>query len=264
MKHYGIIGRPLGHSWSGEYFGEKFRKEGIEAEYCLYECAQITDVMPMLCRLDGCNITIPYKEAVIPLLDSLDPIAAEIGAVNVVKRCQTASLSEVRSQIKGYNTDWIGFMQSLRPLLNDNDNHNVNANRALIFGTGGVAKAVAYGLKRLGISYDCVTREVRSQTALLSEVRCFTYNELTKEIIEQHKILINCTPLGMWPKVEDCVPIPYEGITSAHLLYDCVYNPEETEFLRRGREQGARTKNGLEMLHIQADAAWRIWTLNEE
>jgi len=239
MKRYGIIGKPLEHSWSGVYFAEKFAKENIDAEYRLYECESQAELKPTISRLDGCNITIPYKEAVMPLLEEMDPVAKEIGAVNVVK--VNRGVGESVNRLSGYNTDWIGFTQSLRPLLNE----NVNANQALIFGTGGVAKAVAYGLSKLGVDYSFISRP--------------DYKKLTKEIIEQHKILINCTPLGMWPKVEDCVPIPYEGITTAHLLYDCVYNPEETEFLRRGRIQGACTKNGLEMLHIQAEYAWRIW-----
>jgi len=257
MKHYGIIGKPLGHSWSGEYFGEKFREEGIDAEYRLYECNSEADLKSTLSRLDGCNITIPYKEAVMPLLDEIDPVAAEIGAVNVVKKVQNAECT-MHNELKGYNTDWIGFIQSLRSLLNDNHNHNDNHNdnRAMIFGTGGVAKAVAYGLMRLGITYNFVSRNAECR---MHNAQCLNYETLTKEIIEQHKILINCTPLGMWPEVKDCVDIPYEGITAAHLLYDCVYNPEETEFLRRGRERGARTKNGLEMLHIQADEAYNIW-----
>jgi len=260
MRKYGIIGVPLGHSWSGEYFGEKFREEGIDAEYRLYECNSQADLKPTLSRLDGCNITIPYKEAVIPLLEEIDPVAREIGAVNVVKKVHNAQCT-MHNEFRGYNTDWIGFTQSLKPLLNENV--NANANRALIFGTGGVAKAVAYGLMRLGISYNFVSRSAQctmhNAQCTMHNAECLNYETLTKEIIEEHKILINCTPLGMWPNVEDCVPIPYEGIGAAHILFDCVYNPEETEFLRRGREHGARTKNGLEMLHIQADEAYKIW-----
>jgi len=255
MKHYGIIGNPLEHSWSKLYFDKKFANEQTDAEYSLYEVDNEADLKPTLSQLDGCSITIPYKKAIIPYLSELDPVAKEIGAVNVVKKVQNAQCT-MHSYFKGYNTDWIGFYKSIEPMLNENENENEN--RALIFGTGGAAMAVAYGLKRLGITYHFVGR---SAQCTMHNAQCLSYETLTEEIIKQHNILINCTPLGMWPHVDTAVDIPYEAITAAHLLFDCVYNPTETLFLKRGREQGACTMNGLSMLHIQANEAWKIWNL---
>jgi len=250
MKQYGIIGKPVAQSFSARYFSEKFVKEHIDAEYRLYECDSQAEVKSTISRLDGCNITIPYKQAVMPLLDDIDPTAREIGAVNVVKRVKgKKAKGQEGEKLIGYNTDWCGFVDSIKPLLNENDNHNYS--QALIFGTGGAAKAVYYGLKQLGIVPTMVSRT--PQTGQLS------YVELTPEVMSSHTILVNATPLGMWPNIDSCVDIPYHHISSAHILYDCVYNPEETLFLRQGRQQGARTLNGLGMLYGQAQAAWQIW-----
>ncbi|MCQ2342162.1 MAG: shikimate dehydrogenase [Paludibacteraceae bacterium] len=235
MRYYGIIGKPVAQSFSAKYFSEKFMREHIDAQYERYELQSIEEVRPYLQQLDGFNVTIPYKQAIIPYLDSMDDTAAQIGAVNVVDRHH-----------KGWNTDCIGFINSIRPLLTPQDK------LALVLGTGGAAKAVHYGLRQLGITPTYVSRTPSSPDML-------GYNDLTPEIMAAHTVIVNCTPLGMFPKMDDCAPIPYSAVTSAHILYDCVYNPEQTLFLRHGKEQGARTQNGLGMLYGQAQAAWEIW-----
>ena len=235
MGHFGIIGNPLIHSFSAKYFNEKFTREHIDAEYSLYPLNELTNerVNELLDTLDGFNVTFPYKEAIIPYLDRLDETAQAIGAVNVVyKRV-------------GYNTDYAGFIVSLRPLLRPFDR------QALVLGTGGASKAVCYGLQQLGITPTLVSRTPKEGQ--------LGYEALHKAVMEQHTIIINCTPLGMFPEVNSCPPIPYEHLTPRHLLYDCVYNPEETLFLRRGKAQGASIQNGKEMLIGQAKEAWAIW-----
>ena len=241
MRHYGIIGFPLVHSFSAKYFNEKFATEKIDAEYKLYPIGNgeglsvIGDrLQELMSSLDGFNVTLPYKQAVIPYLDRLDETAQAIGAVNVVyKRV-------------GYNTDCLGFMESMRPLLRDDDR------KALVLGTGGASKAVCYGLKHLGISPTLVSRTPKEGM--------ISYDDLTQTIMSEHTIIVNCTPLGMLPDVLSCPQIPYELISAQHLLYDCVYNPEVTMFLQKGREHGATIKNGLDMLYGQAKAAWKIWS----
>ena len=235
MRHYGIIGFPLLHSFSAKYFNEKFAAEQIDAEYSLYPMKELTNesMQELMQSLDGFNVTLPHKQAVIPYLDGLDDTAESIGAVNVVY------------QRIGYNTDCIGFMDSLRPLLRAYDK------KALVLGTGGASKAVCYGLKKLGITPTLVSRTPKEGM--------LAYNALNNEIMDSHTIIVNCTPLGMLPDVDSCPAIPYELITAQHLLFDCVYNPEETLFLRKGKAQGALTMNGMEMLVGQAKAAWRIW-----
>ena len=235
MRHYGIIGFPLLHSFSAKYFNEKFAAEQIDAEYSLYPMKELTNesMQKLMQSLDGFNVTLPHKQAVIPYLDGLDDTAESIGAVNVVY------------QRIGYNTDCIGFMDSLRPLLRAYDK------KALVLGTGGASKAVCYGLKKLGITPTLVSRTPKEGM--------LAYNALNDEIMESHTVIVNCTPLGMLPDVDSCPAIPYELITAQHLLFDCVYNPEETLFLRKGKAQGALTMNGMEMLVGQAKAAWRIW-----
>ncbi len=237
MRHFGIIGFPLSHSFSAKYFNEKFATEQIEAEYSLYPTKEEnleSKVESLLNSLDGFNVTLPYKQAIIPYLDRLDETAEAIGAVNVVHRRV------------GYNTDCLGFMDSIRPLLRDYDK------QALVLGTGGASKAVCYGLRKLGITPTLVSRTPRE--GILG------YDELTDEVMAAHTIIVNCTPLGMFPDVDSCAPIPYERITARHLLFDCVYNPEETLFLRKGKAQGATIRNGIEMLIGQAKAAWKIWS----
>ena len=237
MRHYGIIGFPLLHSFSAKYFNEKFATEKIEAEYSLFPMKELTSerVNELMDSLDGFNVTLPHKQAIIPFLDRLDETAEVIGAVNVVhKRI-------------GYNTDCLGFMTSIRPLLRDFDR------KALVLGTGGASKAVCYGLRKLGITPTLVSRTPKEGM--------FGYEELNAEIMDTHSIIVNCTPLGMYPDIDSCPPIPYTLISAQHLLFDCVYNPEETLFLRKGKEQGATIQNGIGMLIGQAKEAWKIWNI---
>lgn len=238
MKHYGIIGKPVAQSFSARYFSDKFIRENIDAQYERYELNQIEEVLPYMEQLDGFNVTIPYKQAIIPYLKGLDDTARKIGAVNVVNKNHI-----------GFNTDCIGFMNSIRPMLLTTDK------KALILGTGGAAKAVRYGLNQMGLETTYVSRTPDKDTG----EKTIGYDDLTEDIISMHTVIVNCTPLGMWPDTDNCAPIPYSFLTSAHLLYDCVYNPEETLFLMHGRQQGARTLNGLGMLYGQAEAAWKIW-----
>jgi len=239
MCHYGIIGYPLGHSFSARYFNEKFIREGIDAEYSLYPIEELTEerMDTLMSSLDGFNVTYPYKETVIPYLCGMDKNAKAIGAVNVVY------------QGIGYNTDFVGFMQSIQSILRAGDN------KALVLGTGGASKAVCYGLTLLGISPTRVSRSGAHEA--------ITYEQLDEQTMQAHSIIVNCTPLGMIPDVESCPPIPYDLIDSRHLLFDCVYNPEQTVFLTKGKAQGATIKNGMEMLIGQAKAAWEIWGKNK-
>ncbi len=238
MRHYGIIGYPLHHSFSAKYFSEKFEREGIEAEYSLYPIGMEDlrlKIEDLFHRLDGMNVTMPYKQTIIPYLDRLDETAEAVGAVNVVHKRV------------GYNTDCIGFMESIKPLLRALDR------KALVLGTGGASKAVCYGLKQLGIAPTLVSRTPKDGM--------IGYSDLTEGLMAEHTIIVNCTPLGMVPDTESYPPIPYELISAQHLLFDCIYNPEETVFLRKGRAQGAKTQNGIEMLYGQAKAAWKIWNI---
>lgn len=245
MDKYGLIGYPLKHSFSIGYFNEKFAAEGIDAEYVNFEIPSINDFMqvidenPNLC---GLNVTIPYKEQVIPFLDELDKDASKIGAVNVIKMVRSP---KGKVKLVGYNSDIIGFTQSIEPLLQPHHK------KALILGTGGASKAVWRGLENLGIASTYVSRTKKKGM--------LTYEELTPEIMAEHTVIVNATPLGMYPKVDYCPGILYECLTPNHLLYDLLYNPNETLFMKKGMEHGAVVKNGLEMLLLQAFAAWEIW-----
>jgi shikimate dehydrogenase len=245
MKTYGLIGYPLEHSFSQKYFTDKFEKEKLNARYLNFPIASISD-FPELFKhhpyLAGLNVTIPYKEQVISFLDELDDTAQEIGAVNVIK----ISWDGLNYSLKGYNSDIVGFKESLFPLL------TIDHKRALVLGTGGASKAVVTALKQLNIEYRYVSRTPENENIL-------SYNDLTPETIKDHKLIINTTPLGMYPQTDKCPSIPYEHLTNEHLLFDLIYNPEETLFLKKGKEKGAKTKNGLEMLYLQAEEAWRIW-----
>lgn len=232
MKQYGIIGNPLGHSYSEQYFTELFKQQSLNAAYRPYAIEKIELVQELLTTLEGFNVTYPYKESIIPYLTTLDSVAQTIGAVNVVH------------QGKGYNTDWIGFRNSLRPLVNPSQ-------RALLLGTGGVSKAIQYAMKDLGIDYTIVSRT--------SHASAITYEQLDEHLMATHTIIVNCTPLGMHPYADLLPDIPYHLLTNEHLLYDCIYNPERTLFLQQGELRGCKIKNGLEMLHLQADCAWEIW-----
>lgn len=257
MKKYGLIGFPLTHSFSKKYFTEKFEKDGFEdREYELYPLQNLSDLpelinaTPDLC---GLNVTVPHKIGVMFYLDKIDPAAKEIDAVNCIKIVNhqpvesffSGELSSMRVRLEGYNTDAFAFEASLKPLLRKHHQ------KALILGNGGAARAVAYVLNKLDISYRLVSRRAIGKQ--------ITYKHLTESVMKERLLVINTTPLGTAPNIEECPEIPYELLTSKHLLYDLVYNPAETEFLKRGKLQGASIKNGLEMLKLQAEKSWEIW-----
>jgi shikimate dehydrogenase len=241
MEQYGLIGYPLGHSFSRRFFNEEFFPEhGIEAEYLNFEIPDADGLLEVVRThplLRGLNCTIPHKQAIIPLLDEISPEAREIGAVNVIR---------IRNgRLKGFNSDIIGFMDSLRPLLRPHHR------RALVLGSGGASKAVWAGLLRLGLEPLQVSR--RAGEGVLS------YEMLSPELMADCTVVVNCSPVGMFPRVDECPVIPYELLSERHLLYDLVYNPLDTLFMQRGRERGATVKNGLEMLRLQALASWKFW-----
>ena len=241
---FGLVGYPLGHSFSESFFNNKFNSEGIDAQYLNFEIPNINEFRNIInnnTNLRGLNVTIPYKEQVIPYLDDIDITASEIGAVNVVKFISNGN----NLILKGFNSDVIGFCNSLKPLLKLHHTH------ALVLGTGGAAKAIAHGLKSLGIEPIYVSRSKKDGV--------LTYDELTPEIIEKYQVIVNTTPAGMYPHVDTCPDIPYHLLTPQHLCYDVVYNPDITLFMKKSQEQGAVVKNGLEMLILQALAAWEIW-----
>lgn len=245
MQKYGLLGYPLGHSFSKNYFNQKFDAEKINAEYINFEIPNIKDIKDVLKQnpdLKGLNVTIPYKEQVIPFLDDLDEDARLIGAVNVIKFSKGLF---GKTKLKGYNSDIIGFKQSIEPLLTETHR------KALVLGTGGASKAVFQGLKQLGVGATFVSRTPKEF--------CITYDEITSKTMEQYTVIINTTPLGMFPNINSCPDIPYDMLTPGHLLYDLLYNPDETLFMKKGKEKGAVVKNGLEMLLLQAFAAWEIW-----
>lgn len=246
MKVYGLVGFPLSHSFSAEYFAGKFKRERItDCRYTLFPIETI-DQLPDLIRsepeLAGLNVTIPYKQSVISYLNQLDSGAEQIGAVNTIKINRNKDFYT----LMGFNTDAYGFMESLRPLINQNHQ------QALILGTGGASRSVAYILRQLGIRMTFVSRN----PILPGHI---SYKDISPSIIAMCKIIINTSPLGMFPNIASYPPIPYESLTKEHLLYDLVYNPVTTEFLKRGEYKGAKTINGLQMLHLQADKAWEIW-----
>ena len=244
MDKYGIIGRPLGHSFSPGFFNEKFQNEHIDAVYEKYElqtAAALFEVLAANPELKGLNVTIPYKEKVMEMLDEVSEEARAIGAVNVIKVTHNGNTVNT----KGYNSDVIGFERSIEPLLMPYHK------RALILGTGGASKAVEYALRRLGLETVKVSRYERPGT--------ITYQQLTPEVVHDYNVIVNCTPVGMYPNVDVCPQLPYEALDRHNLLYDLIYNPDETLFLKRGKQQGAVTKNGLEMLLLQAYASWEFW-----
>ncbi|MBD3750111.1 MAG: shikimate dehydrogenase [Sphingobacteriales bacterium] len=260
MKKFGLIGYPLGHSFSEKYFTEKFKKENLK--HYVYELFPIQNLSELPALLEhqkdlcGLNVTIPHKIGVMYYLDEIDKDAQAIDAVNCIKVThhhsvqslfsgELCKLNAYKPKLIGYNTDAYGFELSLVPLLKS---HHKNA---LILGNGGAARAVKFVLEKLDIEYKFVSR--RPLNNMLS------YEELNKNILKEYQIIINTTPLGTFPKVEECAPIPYQFITSKHLLYDLIYNPAESLFLRKGKEKGAQIKNGEEMLRLQADKSWEIW-----
>lgn len=244
MDKYGLIGYPLGHSFSRNYFNEKFENEGIDAKYINFEIPHIEDLTEILDttpELKGLNVTIPYKENVISYLDFISPEATAIGAVNVIKVEHKGN--DVK--LKGYNSDVIGFTRSIEPFLEPCHK------KALILGTGGASKAINYGLKSLGLETVYVSRFERPGT--------IQYDKITPEIIKEYNVIVNSTPVGMYPHTDECPELPYEAMDSHTLLYDLIYNPDETLFMKKGKEQGATVKNGLEMLLLQAFASWDFW-----
>lgn len=245
-ERYGLLGYPLGHSFSAGYFAEKFRREHIAARYDNFEFEHIEEAVNHLRamkNLRGFNVTIPHKQAIMPYLDDLSEDARRIGAVNVV--CvRTDPTGRVRWT--GCNSDVIGFSRSIRPLLQSGLH-----TRALVLGTGGASKAVVYGLQQLGIQPQLVSRTEGAGR--------LSYAQLTEAVIRDHKVIVNCSPVGMYPHTDACPSLPYHLLTPHHLLYDLVYNPLQTRFMELGKQQGAVVKNGLEMLHLQAEAAWQMW-----
>lgn len=243
----GLLGQSLQHSFSASYFSEKFEREHIYGTYENFELPSI-DMLPQWLSahesLNGFNVTIPYKQTILPYLDTVSDAAQSIGAVNVVEIVRSGQ----QVLLKGYNTDAIAFKLSLSPLLKG-DTH-----KALLLGaTGGAAKAVKYALTQLAIPFTSVSRDA-------SHSEMITYSDIDAQLIREHSLIVNCSPLGMYPHIDTFPPIPYEELTHEHLLYDLVYNPTATIFLQKGQQQHCTCKNGLEMLHIQAEEAWKIWT----
>lgn len=243
MRNYGLIGKDISYSFSEKYFSEKFEKDNItDANYQNFDIADIKNFKEQVMStkgLAGLNVTIPYKETIIPYLDSLDKKAKQIGAVNTIKITKKGTL-------KGYNTDCYGFKKSLKPHLKKHHQ------KALILGTGGASKAIAFVLDQLKINYSFVSRQA-------SKNETYTYNSLTNEIINNHQIIINCAPVGTFPDVNQAPNLPYSGMSSKHILFDLIYNPSQTLFLKHGKQQGATVINGYDMLVFQAEKAWQIW-----
>ena len=243
-KIYGLIGKKLGHSFSPGFFNKKFKDENINAEYKIFPIPEIS-LFPTIINenptLSGLNVTVPYKELVIPYLDSLSEDVQEIKALNVIQFKKT----DDGLKLIGYNSDVYGFKLSLLPFLKP------DIKNALVLGTGGASKAVTYVLKKLGINITLVSRTPHDKV--------LGYDNLTKEVMEFNLLIVNTTPLGMYPDIERYPPIPYEFITPDHVCYDLIYNPDETEFLKKAKEKGAAIKNGLEMLRLQAKKSWEIW-----
>jgi len=242
MKQYGLIGYPLSHSFSKKYFTKKFIKENISnCKYDLFELENISQ-LPTLVRtqnnLIGLNVTIPFKQSVLPFLDKIDEIAAKIGAVNTIKI--------IDNELIGFNTDYYGFKQSLKPFI------STFHQRALILGTGGAAKSVFHVLKELNIDCLFVSRNPTQENEI-------AYKDVNEYVIKHHQIIVNTTPVGMFPNINDAPNIPYQFLTKNHLLYDLIYNPAETPFLKKGKEKACIILNGYQMLVLQAEKSWKIW-----
>ncbi len=248
---YGLIGYPLSHSFSRDFFTKKFEKEQIrDTDYRNFPLSDISEFPKLLesePKLCGLNVTIPYKEKILPFLDKLDPVAAEIGAVNTIK----FDSSNGKRILTGYNTDSYGFKRSLEELLSPER----KIKSAIILGTGGASKAVAYTLKQLSISFEFVSSSDKSK---------FSYQDINRKVLNETELIINTSPLGMHPNVSECPSIPYDCLTNQHILFDLIYNPALTLFLQKGKEQGATISNGLKMLEYQALKAWEIWNSRPE
>lgn len=249
MDKYGLIGYPLGHSFSISYFNQKFEDENINATYENFEIDSIDQLQEIIDRnpnLCGLNVTIPYKEKVISYLDKISPEARAIGAVNVIR----VTHEKGGTMLKGFNSDVIGFTLSIEPML---ERHH---KKALILGTGGAAKAINYGLKSLGLETLTVSRSEKHGT--------IQYKDITPDIVKEYNVIVNCTPCGMYPHTEECPDLPYDAMDSHNILYDLIYNPDETLFMKKGLAQGASVKNGLEMLLLQAFKSWEFWNSKDE
>jgi shikimate dehydrogenase len=242
-KTFGLLGKNISYSFSRGYFTEKFEKLKLKKyKYVNFDIQQIKDfpaIIGVEKNVRGVNVTIPYKEEIIPFLDKLDETAKNIGAVNTIKFTK-------RGNLKGYNSDVVGFENSIKPLLKSHHK------KALILGTGGASKAIAFALNKNSIKFKFVSRNPEGKKEI-------SYDSLSEEILLKYTVIINCTPLGTFPEIEKCPDIPYQFITDAHLLYDLIYNPEVSTFLSKGKEKGAIIKNGFEMLQLQAEESWRIW-----
>ena len=240
---FGLIGKHIDYSFSRAYFSNKFQREQLYnhsyENFDLEHIEQFIDLLKTNTNIKGFNVTIPYKESIIPYLDKLNKKAKAIGAVNTIR-------FNKKGKLVGYNTDYFGFKKSLEPYLKPHHK------KALILGTGGASKAVAYAFKQLDIAYDFVSRTS-------SELTTYTYNTLSSDIIKSYQIIVNCTPLGTHPNIEHYPSIPYDALGTDHLLYDLIYNPKETTFLKLGKQYGSQTINGYKMLELQAEKAWKIW-----
>lgn len=240
IRKFGLIGHPLSHSFSPDFFEKKFKNERIEnVTYNLFDLEDICSVSQIIAdkNLEGFNVTIPYKQAIIPYLSYMSEIANAVNSVNVVKIQY--------GKLLGFNTDYLGLRNSLVPMLDSNHTS------CLIFGSGGSSKTVAFLLRQLGIHYTIVSRKPENGSS--------TYNEITPEEISKHHLLINTTPVGMFPHIDEALSIPYDALTPEHLVYDLVYNPDPSLTLQRAKQVGAKIKSGLEMLQIQANESWKIW-----
>ncbi len=247
MKLLGLIGYPLGHSFSKKYFAKKFKQQGIEdfnyENFPLPEISDFPDLIANYNNLLGLNVTIPYKQQVLKYVDEKTPTVDEIQAANTIKIIRETN---EKPYLKAFNTDTYGFKKSLQALLKP---HHT---KSLILGTGGASKAIAWVFDALNISYTFVSRNPANDSLL-------SYQQLNADIIAKHTIIVNTSPLGMYPNINNAPDIPYRSLSDKHILYDLVYNPEETLFMKKGKKQGAQTKNGLEMLQLQAEKAWEIW-----
>ncbi len=243
MRRFGLIGKNISYSFSKTYFSKKFKAENIQD--CSYDNFDLSDISEFISvikntkNISGLNVTIPYKEEVIPYLDKLNKKAKTIGAINTIKITK-------KGKLIGYNTDYYGFKKTIEPILKSHHQ------KALILGTGGASKAIAYALEKLNIQVTYVSRNP-------SYPNQYNYTDLTEEVLNDYGVIVNCTPLGTHPNISEYPPIPYKSLTKNHLLFDLIYNPDETEFLKKGRKQGATICNGLQMLHLQAEKAWDIW-----
>lgn len=241
LKHYGLIGKTLGHSFSAAFFKDYFEKNNIEAKYSNFELKEIEEISSIFNQnLSGLNVTFPYKESVLPFLDRLDESAAQIGAVNVI--------AFENGEKVGYNTDAYGFAQSIKPFL------TFEHERALIFGTGGASKAVAHVFKQIGLDVFYISRNGNEANGV------FRYEDINNHMLRSCRVLVNCTPVGTFPDVNACFELPFEHLTPAHLVIDLVYNPAQTELMKRAKAQGAAVMNGLSMLQHQALKSYEIWT----